>query len=78
MNDPDSKMLLLTEAEHAFLLELLLDYGGYAGPKPVRNRLAHKLMQPKRIRDVSWSKGRAGRRRARAVRQLLGPARTHS
>jgi hypothetical protein len=78
MKDPDSKMLLLTDEEHAFLLELLLDYGRHAGAKPVRNRLAHKLMQPQQVRDVSWPEARALRRRARALRQMIGPAGTPS
>lgn len=75
MNDPNSKMLLLTEEEHAFLLDLVLDYGSYAGSKPVRNRLARKLVKPSPIRDVGWFGSRGRSKRARAVRQLLAPSR---
>ncbi len=60
----ESKMVLLTEEEHAFLFELVLDYGTYAGEREVRNGVARKLGAPHRIRDLV---ARRSPRRRRSV-----------
>jgi hypothetical protein len=51
------KMLLLSDEEHNFLFNLLLDHGHKVADeksdwRPVRNALVQKLSSPHRVRDV--------------------------
>lgn len=55
-------VLVLTEAEHDYLMGLLLDFGAYHAPQAQRTPLVKKLAHAHPVRDVGWFERRVSRR----------------
>ena len=52
--DDKEVVLVLTEAEHDYLLRLLLDFGAYHSSDDDRVPLVRKMSQAHPVRDVPW------------------------